>query len=73
MAERLKKILKGAKGIDNKTRKNLKEMGFEITEESKHHKLVFRGDERYTYPFPKSSSDWRGGMNSAKDIGRSLF
>lgn len=73
MAERLEKILKGARGIDNKTRRNLKEMGFEITEEGKHHKLVFRGDERYTYSFPKSSSDRRGGMNSAKDIGRSLF
>jgi hypothetical protein len=73
MRDQLKDLLKGARGLNAKIRRGLQEMGFSITEEGKHHKLVFQGDDRYTFTFAKSASDHRGGMNSASDIGRLLF
>ena len=71
--EDLKIILKEARGMDHKTRKSLEDMGFKISEGGKHYKLVFGGDDRYTYTLQKTGSDWRGGMNTATNIGRNLF
>ena len=73
MKERLKDLLKGARGLNAKIRRELQDMGFSVTEEGKHNKLVFQGDDRYTFTFAKTASDHRGGMNSASDIGRLLF
>lgn len=71
--ERLKRLLRGTSTIDSRIRRELEDMGFDISEEGKHYKLVFQGDDRYTYTLPKSGSDWRGGLNAASDIGRLLF
>lgn len=71
--ERLKKLLRGKSCIDGKMRRELENMGFAISEDGKHAKIVFQGDDRYTYTLPKSGSDWRGGRNAASDIGRLLF
>ena len=60
-------------GIVIKLRRELEDMGFSISEDGKHFKLVFQGDDRYTFTLPKSGSDWRGGLNAASDIGRLLF
>lgn len=73
MREKLKELLRGSRGVDAKIRRGLEEMGFSITEEGKHYKLVFQGDDRYTFTLPKSGSDHRGGLNAASDIGRLLF
>jgi len=73
MREQLKQLLRGSKGMDAKMRRGLEELGFAITEDGKHYKLVFRGDDRYTFTLPKSGSDHRGGLNAASDIGRLLF
>lgn len=73
MREELKQLLRGARGLDPRSRRGLEEMGFSITEEGKHYKLTFRDDDRYTFAFPKSGSDHRGGLNAAKDIARLLF
>lgn len=73
MQESLKQILRGTRGVDQKSRKGLDEMGFAIAEQGKHYKLVFQGDDRYTFSLPKSSSDRRSGLNAARDIGRLLF
>lgn len=73
MREQLKSLLRGSKGLDAKTRRGLEEMGFSLAEEGKHHKLTFRGDDRYTFTLAKSGSDHRGGLNAASDIGRLLF
>jgi hypothetical protein len=71
--EHLKKLLRGMTTIDGKLRHELENMGFSISEDGKHFKLVFQGDDRYTYTLPKSGSDWRGGLNAASDIARLLF
>lgn len=71
--EQLKQLLRGKKKIDSKTRRQLESLGFAISEDGKHHKLVYQGDERYVFPLPKSGSDHRGGLNAASDIGRMLF
>lgn len=71
--EQLKGLLRGMSTIDGKIRRGLEEMGFSISEEGKHFKLVFQGDDRYTYPLPKSGSDWRGGLNATSDIAKLLF
>lgn len=71
--EQLKRLLRGTSTIDGKLRRELEDMGFSISEDGKHFKLVFQGDDRYTFTLPKSGSDWRGGLNAASDIGRLLF
>ena len=71
--EQLKRLLRGTSTIDGKMRRGLEDMGFSISEDGKHFKLVFQGDDRYTYTLPKSGSDWRGGLNAASDIARLLF
>jgi hypothetical protein len=48
-------------------------MGFAISDEGKHYKLVFQGDDRYSFSLAKSGSDHRGGLNAASDISRLLF
>lgn len=71
--EQLKTMLRGMRTVDAKMRRDLEDMGFSISEDGKHYKLVFQGDDRYTYTLPKSGSDHRGGMNAATDIARLLF
>lgn len=73
MRENLKNLLRGSRGLDTKVRRGLEKMGFTISEEGKHYKLVFQGDDRYTFTLPKSGSDQRGGLNAASDITRLLF
>lgn len=73
MREDLKNLLRDSRGMEQKTRRGLEEMGFSISDDGKHHKLVFQGDDRYSFTLPKSGSDHRGGLNAASDIGRLLF
>lgn len=73
MRSRLKALLRDFRSIDAKVRGSLQEMGFEIFEDGKHDKIVFQGDDRYTFAMPKSGSDHRGGLNLASDISRLLF
>lgn len=69
----LKRILRGTSTIDAKLRRELEDMGFVISEDGKHFKLVYQGDDRYTFTLAKSGSDWRGGLNAASEIARLLF
>ncbi|MFO1318556.1 MAG: hypothetical protein U1F52_02985 [Burkholderiales bacterium] len=61
------------KSLDQKSKRTLEEMGFELSDDGKHYKIVFQGDDRYSFSLPKSGSDHRGGLNAASDIGRLLF
>lgn len=71
--EKLKQLLRGYRSLDSKLKRELESLGFNISDNGKHHKLVFRGDERYVFAMPKSGSDNRGGLNLAGDISRILF
>jgi hypothetical protein len=52
---------------------DLNNLGFTIDDDGKHYKLIYMQDDRYTFPLPKSGSDWRGGMNAASDISKRVF
>lgn len=65
-AEELKRILKNYDGMSAKTRQALKDLGFEISEEGKHYKIVYYGDGRYQTSYSKTPSDGRTGKNSAQ-------
>lgn len=71
--ETLKSVLRGYTSLDRKIRRALEDLGFDIFEDGRHHKLVYQGDERYTYSLPKTGSDHRGGLNSVTEIGNGLF
>ena len=75
--ERLKASLRDAvsncTNIGLRERRALEDLGFSISEEGKHLKLVFRGDDRYTFAMPKSGSDWRGMKNWVSDTSKILF
>jgi hypothetical protein len=73
MRNRLRSLLRDFRSMDAKVRSALQDMGFEISEEGKHDKIVFQGDDRYTFTMPKSGSDHRGGLNLAGDISRLLL
>lgn len=64
-AEKLKTLLKNYDGMSSRTRQELKDLGFEITEDGKHYKLTYYGDGRYTVVLSKTPSDWKTGKNSA--------
>lgn len=73
MRGRLKVLLRDFKSMDAKVRSALQGIGFDISEDGKHYKIVFQGDDRYTFTMPKSGSDHRGGLNLASDISRLLL
>lgn len=68
--QQLKTLLKGYKMLTPQMKKELEAMGFVITDDGKHYKLTFHGDERYTVTLGRTPSDNRSGMNSASDIGK---
>ena len=65
-AEELKKVLKNYDGMSPKTRQALKNLGFQVTEEGKHYKVIYYGDGRYQATYSKTPSDVRAGKNSAQ-------
>ncbi len=69
----IKNILKSYKSMDVRTRKGLEDIGFEITEDGKHYKLIFKGDDRYHFTLSKTAGDYRCGKNSASEIIKILF
>lgn len=71
--EEIKAIFSASGDIDSKSRSSLVALGFSVSEDGKHHKIVFRGDGRYTFSVSKTSSDHRAGKNTASDINKKLF
>lgn len=61
-------LLKGYKTMTGTMRKSLQDMGFTVTDDGKHYKLVFYGDSRYTFTLGKTPSDNRAGINNVKGI-----
>lgn len=64
----MKKILESDKGINKQSKKELRSLGFEVTEEGKHYKLKFQGNSNYSFTVPKSHSDHRGPKNNYSDF-----
>lgn len=69
----LKETLSTSDDLDGKAQKVLQELGFTISSDGKHHKLVYNGDARLTFTMAKSSSDHRAGKNLAAEVLRKIF
>lgn len=71
--EVIKRSVGGSKRLDTKAKSELETVGFEISEDGKHYKLIFCGDARYSFTLPKTGSDYRSSRNSVSDIKKKLF
>lgn len=71
--EKIKSLLRNYRSMDSTTRSGLEELGFSISDDGKHYKLIYQDDDRYVFSLPKSGSDHRGGLNSASDIAKRIF
>ncbi|GAB5389055.1 MAG: hypothetical protein Alpg2KO_20230 [Alphaproteobacteria bacterium] len=69
----LKQLFKGFTHLDRATRKQLQDYGFEITDDGKHYKATWNGDERYVVSLPKSGSDGRTGGNLTSQFSNWFF
>ncbi len=71
---RIKEALRGYVRMESKVKKEFEDLGFEITNQGKHPKLVFRSDDRYTFTLASSGGDSQhGGLNAASALSRLLF
>lgn len=59
--------------MDSTTRAELEELGFVITSDGKHHKLTYHNDSRYQFSIPKTSSDYRSGLNAISYIIKNMM
>lgn len=71
--EQLKRILRGYRAMTGAMKKELLDMGFIISEDGKHYKLTYYGDERYLATLAKTPSDNRSGLNVATEMIRDMF
>lgn len=65
---RLKAILSDGEMLTDRDFRELRELGFEITTDSTHYRLMFRENELYKFTLPKTPSDRSEGKNSVSDI-----
>jgi hypothetical protein len=54
-------------------RQKLESLGFVITEDGKHYKLTYYGDDRYQIILSKTPSDIRTGKNSSQKLSKMVF
>ncbi|MCD8286143.1 MAG: hypothetical protein LUD50_02825 [Clostridia bacterium] len=64
----VKRIFSSGEDLSAKDKADLKRIGFEVTGDNKHYKLVFMNSPKYWYTLSKTSSDARSGRNFASDI-----
>ena len=69
----VKRLLRDYSGITGKLRQELEELGFVITEDGKHYKITYYGDERYQAVFGKTPSDVRSGKNNAATVAKIFY
>ncbi|MCK4027654.1 hypothetical protein HCC70_04820 [Streptococcus suis] len=70
----VKDLLSNYTGMTTKLRNSLKNLGFDIREEGKHYKLIYFGDNRYTFTIAKTPSDkGRAGKNNVSTINKKIF
>lgn len=70
---RLKTTLHGYSRMMPAISKELQEIGFSLSDDGKHIKMVFGEDARYTGTLSKTGSDHRAGDNTAHDLIRAIF
>lgn len=71
--EQIKHLLKGYDRMSKTLRQELIDYGFTISDDGKHHKLVYFGDSRYWTTLAKTASDYKSGPNSSAVIIRNML
>lgn len=71
--KRIKDCLRGYSKMTPSVSKELEDIGFSLSDDGKHIKMVFGEDSRYTGTLSKTGSDRRAGDNTAHDLIRSIF
>lgn len=61
--EELRRLAPHISDMDKATLRQFAELGFDITSDGKHYKMIYHGDERYMFSAPKTASDSRAGKN----------
>ena len=69
----IKNMFKDYKILSGIMRQELKDIGFEITDDGKHYRLTYYGDDRYKTTIAKTGSDWREGKNIAATILKNMM
>jgi hypothetical protein len=69
----LKDLLRDYRNFSSELSKSLQRLGFSVDRQGAHPKIVYRGDDRYTFVLSSSGSDWRGGLNAASEIAKKVF
>ena len=72
-AETAKRLLRSYDGLTGPLKQELEDLGFVITEDGKHIKLTYYGDERYQIILSKTPSDFRTGKNSFQKLNKMVF
>lgn len=70
---KIKTMLIGYKSLTGTIRQQLVDLGFEITDDGKHYRLTYYGDNRYKTTLSKSGSDHREGKNIALTILKNMM
>ena len=65
--------MKNGERMTSSMRQELTDIGFQISGDAKHYKLIYYGDPRYQTVLAKTPSDHRSGKNNAMEIIRSMF
>jgi hypothetical protein len=71
--EILRECLSTERTLSAGDRAKLERAGFRISDDGKHWKATYQGDERYVFTMSKTSSDHRAGKNLVSQISRRLF
>lgn len=71
--EKIKNLFLNYNGLDNKTKQELKKIGFEVEDEGKHYKLKHLGCDNFYVTFAKTPSDRRVGENIYRTIKNTFF
>ena len=72
-SDEIKRLLKDYSGMTPVVRSTLEGLGFVITDDGKHYKVVYFADGRYTLTFSKTPSDWRAGKKCTSETINKVF
>lgn len=72
-AEAIKELMGHYEGMTPKVKKKLKDIGFKISDDGRHYKLVYFEDGRYTFSISKTPSTKTVGKSIVQEINRECF
>ena len=69
MKKQLKLLFRGYRNLTPSLKSELEDLGFLLKRQNKHIVLTYMvGDRQLCFSIPKTSSDWRMGLNFASEV-----